>query len=161
MRAFRARTGGFVATFEPEEARMLTQFATQLTELLNDRELLVADPAVLRLFPDAYRGDAEAAAEFRRFTADELAERKAANAQTVIDSLREAGGARRATKVTLGAQQAQAWIRTITDLRLTAAARLGIDSEDVILAADRPLARVYDWLAFVQDSLVTALQRRL
>ncbi|MFN8086247.1 MAG: DUF2017 family protein [Microbacterium sp.] len=40
------------------------------------------DPAVARLVPDAYRGDAEAAAEFRRYTEADLLQRGAAPTPT-------------------------------------------------------------------------------
>jgi hypothetical protein len=41
---------------------------------------------------DAYPDDAEASAEFRRFTADDLTTRKAANARRIIADLAAAAG---------------------------------------------------------------------
>jgi len=159
MRAFRRKGSDYEASFAPEEARLIVQLTEQLGAMLAQPD--AADAAVLRLLPDAYPDDAEAAAEFRRFTADGLAERKVLNGQTVAASLAEATAATSATKVRLEEQQAQAWIRAISDIRLTIASRLGIESDDDRPAADEPLGDIYDWLAFVQESLVVAMQRRL
>jgi hypothetical protein len=117
------------------------------------------DPALARLFPDAYADDDEAAGEFRRFTERSLRDIKVAHAGTVLDSLARAGD-----KLVLVEGEAQAWLGTLTDLRLTIGSRLGIDSEDHSwhdgLAQDDPrlaLAQVYDWLTYLQETLVHAL----
>jgi hypothetical protein len=47
-------------------------------------------PAVARLVPDAYRGDAEAAAEFRRYTEADLLQRRRTDADLVAASLARA-----------------------------------------------------------------------
>jgi hypothetical protein len=117
------------------------------------------DPAMLRLLPDAYRDDAAAAAEFRRFTADGLAERKAANARAVVASIGTESTT--ATTVRLDEPAVQAWLRVLTDIRLVLATRLGIehdgdrgyaDSDAAILLSD-----IYDWLGIVQSSILDAL----
>ena len=122
------------------------------------------DPALVRLLPDAYPDDPAASAEFRRFTADGLAERKSANARIVIESLaqrdgddpwRSASTRRRPT----------AWLRAITDIRLVLGARLGIvqdgDEGDIHDEESALQRAVYDWLAGVQEFLVlAALQPR-
>ena len=157
MRAF-TRTGHTVsAKFEPEEADTLAILAGQVAALVADRSEYASDPAVLRLLPDAYPGDDEASAEFRRFTADDLAGRKVANATAVADSLAEAARADKATTVKLDPPTAQAWLRTLTDIRLTIAARLGFDDEKTGPTGDPLLLDVYDWLGFVQESLVSAV----
>ncbi len=58
----------------------------------------------------------------------------------------------------------QAWLRSLTDIRLSIAVRLGIDSEADQLAlaeGDDPavstMVDVYDWLGYVQETLVGAL----
>lgn len=157
MRAFR-RTGDLVsAKFEPAEADALATMAGQIAALVTDRSDFENDPAVLRLLPDAYPNDEEASAEFRRFTVDDLAARKVANANALARSLDGAVHARSATTVTLDRQAAQAWLRALTDMRLTIAARLGIDDEESATAGDPLLLDVYDWLGFVQESLVAAV----
>ncbi|MFP3415909.1 DUF2017 family protein, partial [Bacillus sp. SIMBA_074] len=75
----------------------------------------------------AYPDDPEASAEFRRFTAAGLAERKEAGARTVIETLGDALDG--PVTVSLDAAQATAWLRTITDIRLVLAARLGIHQD--------------------------------
>lgn len=157
MKAFRRKGGSFRAQFEPGEAGMLASLAGQVAELVASRTGNENDPAVLRLLPDAYTGDAEASEEFRRFTADGLAERKIANAGVLAASVAEAAAATSATEVTLDARAAQAWLRTLTDIRLTIAARLGIEQDEDAGADDPALRDLYDWLGFVQGSLVDVM----
>jgi hypothetical protein len=156
VKAFRRRGTSFRAEFEPAEASMLASLAGQVAELVGTRTDDGADPAVVRLLPDAYPDDPEASREFRRFTADGLAERKIANAGVLAASVADAAGATSATKVTIDAQTAQAWLRALTDIRLTLAARLGIEQDEDL--GDDPLLRdLYDWLGFVQGSLVEVM----
>ena len=67
-------------------------------------------------------------------------------------------------EVSLDEAQATAWLRSITDIRLVLAARLGIledGDEGDIHDQESALQRVvYDWLAGVQEFLVLALQSR-
>jgi GNAT superfamily N-acetyltransferase len=157
VKAFRRKGTVFVASFLPEEARMLTQLAAQVAELLETRADSSPDAALKRLLPEAYRGDPEAAAEFRRFTSDDLAGRKVANARVLIESVREAAAATSVTKVTLDAAEALAWIRALTDIRLSIGARLGIETDDAVLDQGEPMVEVYNWLGFAQESLVVLL----
>lgn len=138
------------------------------------------DPVLQRLLPDAYRDDDEAAGDFRRFTERSLRGRKSDNGRVVIDSLTRAGlsdqveaaaagaGPADATgvEVELDADEAQAWLRALTDVRLALATRLGVEEGDDdywdALPADDPRAYlhdVYDWLGFVQETLVAAVAR--
>ena len=112
----------------------------------------------MRLLPDAYPGDATASAEFRRFTSSGLIDRKVANADTVMASLSlaiESG------EVRLDTQLSAAWLRCLTDIRLTLASRLGIESDDQESTDDPVLHNLYDWLGFLQNSLVDALDATL
>jgi hypothetical protein len=136
------------------------------------------DPALQRLLPNAYRDDAEAAAEFRRFTATGLTERKIANAQAVraalaVDMAADDDAAPDADRapdddrmapavggILLGGHSAQQWLSTITDLRLTIANRLGIESDDDEGRTDEaamPLQESYYWLGELQEMIVQAL----
>jgi hypothetical protein len=117
------------------------------------------DPALARLFPDAYRDDEEAAGEFRRFTERSLRDTKIAHAKAVQHCLASSG-----PKMVLGDAEAQSWLGTLNDLRLTLGARLEIeeDSHEVYeaLPDDHPavvLFHIYDWLTFLQETLVQAL----
>lgn len=159
MRAFRRSRHQFVAVFEPIEASTLSLLAAQISELVDNRADRADDPALARLLPDAYPDDPEAAAEFRRFTAEDLASRKSENARRIVFDLTPAAQANSATTVKVDAQSAQAWVRSLTDIRLTIAARLGIESDDDLGSADSELLDVYNWLGFVQGSLVDCLDR--
>jgi hypothetical protein len=117
------------------------------------------DPALARLFPDAYADDEEAAGEFRRFTERSLREAKLANARIVRTCL-----ARPGEKLTLSEDEAGAWLGTLNDLRLTLGSRLGIDEDSHEFFASLPeddpafaVFHVYDWLTFLQETLVQSL----
>lgn len=153
MRAFqREPDGTVVASVDRDEALLLQNLASQVTALLREGDGL--DPAIVRLLPDAYPDDASASAEFRRFTAGGLVERKLANADTVMMTLSESV---ESGEVRLDPQQAGAWLRSLTDIRLTLASRLGIESDDQAPSEDAILQNLYDWLGFVQNSLVEAV----
>lgn len=114
------------------------------------------DPALLRLLPDAYSDDEDAAAEFRRFTERDLREGKVRNAQAVLDVLQTAP-----RRVSIGPEEMGAWLGFLNDTRLTLGTRLGITEDNHAeldaLPDDDPrasLVQVYDWLTFVQDALV-------
>lgn len=167
MKPFRrARDGAIVAVFEREEADVIARLAAESAELVESVRSGVdpaSDPALLRLLPDAYPEDAEASAEFRRFTTDGLAERKSLNAVTVVESLSAAHASGKAgrVEVRLDADDASAWMRAVGDIRLVLAARLGIvedgDDGEVHDEESALLRAIYDWLAYVQDTLVGAL----
>ena len=156
MKAFKRRGGDYVATFEPEEARVLLQLTAQVTELLDEPD--TADAAVMRLLPDAYHGDPEAADEFRRFTSESLVERKVRNARVIGEAVAAVAVSARPEKVTVSGEDAQAWIRGLSDIRLTIAARLGIETDADEVPWHEPVAQIYQWLAFVQESLVRVLR---
>jgi len=118
------------------------------------------DPVLARLLPDAYGEDPEAAGEFRRYTEQGLRSGKVAAAQTVLATLPSDGG-----RVRLSAGDAEAWLRSLNDVRLALGVVLGItedyehelgdpDSEDPREA----YLHVYDWLTFLQETLVRALR---
>ncbi|HLH57896.1 MAG TPA: DUF2017 domain-containing protein [Streptosporangiaceae bacterium] len=117
------------------------------------------DPALARLLPDAYRDDPDAAGEFRRYTEQSLRLAKQETARTVLDTLPADGG-----PVRLSGDEAQAWLRTLNDVRLALGVRLEVTEEfedqwQELDAADPRSAafEVYAWLGGVQDSLVQAL----
>jgi hypothetical protein len=84
-----------------------------------------ADPAVARLFPDAYVGDEEAASEFRRFTRRTMREAKVRNADVLLRSLERAE-----VCLVLTDDEALAWLKALNDLRLVLGSRLGITEEN-------------------------------
>jgi hypothetical protein len=126
---------------------------------LSDSERLPDDPVLARLLPDAYPEDPVAAGEFRRYTEISVRSGKMAAARTVLATLPEDGG-----RVKLSVEEAQAWLRSINDVRLALGVRLEItDDRDEMLsrvAAGGPDAAglwVYDWLTLLQETLVEAL----
>ena len=131
------------------------------------------DPVLARLFPTAYdeAQDEEAAEDFRRFTEQTLRDGKARAAAQVIDTLEESGLPASPPDgmfidVELDAQAAQVWLRAFNDMRLAIGTRLEVtdDDEDTwdALPEDDPRAPVhdiYDWLGYIQETLVRALSR--
>jgi Domain of unknown function (DUF2017) len=116
------------------------------------------DEVLARLLPEGYRDDPEAAAEFRRFTERDLRARKIAVASTVLSTLGSGG------KITLDADRAQAWLLLLNDLRLAIGTRLSIAEDYEAVAASLtpddpqlPMYELYEWLTWLQDSLVRAL----
>ncbi len=117
------------------------------------------DPVLARLLPDAYSGDPAASAEFRRYTEETLRAGKISSAQAVLASLPAGGG-----DVVLSEPECQQWLKALNDVRLALGVRLGITEEDQelsdSLSADDPRSAyiwVYQWLAYLQESLIEAL----
>ena len=179
VHGFRRRLGGRIVLRADEiERGILADVVEQLVEFVTpeddpDADPLARivgidpdaerpdDPALARLFPDAYADDDEAADEFRRFTERSLRETKLANARVVLDGLARAGDD---DKVVVSDDEARAWLGTLNDLRLTLGSRLGIDEDSheffAALPEDHPafaVFHVYDWLTFLQETLVQAL----
>ena len=118
------------------------------------------DPVLARLLPDAYGDDPEAAGEFRRYTEHDLRSGKVASAQTVLATLPADGG-----RVRLSAGDAEAWLRSLNDVRLALGVVLGItedyEREFGELDPDDPreaYLHVYDFLTFLKETLVRALR---
>ena len=123
-----------------------------------------------RLLPSAYRDDFEDAADFRRLTERSLAEHKLRNSQLIVDTLREAGfdpdiedGP--VLEVELTESSALGWLTALNDVRLALSIRLGItdeqDSSDLLASADdskSAMAEIYEWLGFIQESLVGSIR---
>ena len=131
------------------------------------------DPVLARLFPTAYPADEEASAEFRRFTEGTLRDGKARAAITIIDGLEDAGLPPELTEeglmidVELDQPTAETWMRSFTDLRLALATRLEVEEGDEAywhsLPDDDPRAQahdIYDWVGYLQETLVHALSSR-
>lgn len=126
------------------------------------------DPALARLLPDAHRGDPAVAAEFRRLTEQDLRRRKSDGLTAAIDALRRVN---EGDRVSLDQPTAAAFVVALTDTRLLIGERLGLRTEEDVEALERQLgadpdnpaayaAAVYDFLTWLQDSLVGALMGR-
>ena len=121
------------------------------------------DPVLQRLFPNAYPHDDEAASDFRRFTERDLRAKKIAESHVVLRALAETEGGSHDLRFPVA--EADQWLRTLTNVRLAVATRLGISDADTAdeladLPDDDPrsfMVSIYDWLGFAQETLVLAL----
>lgn len=191
MRKFSRRRGMITTQLSAYEVELLTSLVKQLVELVSDGEpagfatrakpadafdALVADlqadpdepevsedPVLKRLFPSAYPNDPAAASDFRRFTERDRRVQKVAEAQVVLDRLEAT--ALGAHDLKIPREETDAWLRTLTSIRLAVATRLGIsDAVTAEQLAELPeddprsfLVSVYDWLGFAQETMVNAL----
>ncbi|MFJ9621555.1 DUF2017 domain-containing protein [Streptomyces sp. NPDC101181] len=166
--------GGAAVALDEVEISILRSLAVQLLELVgpgdqpaDGEDPLAAlfaegpseppsDPALARLFPDAYGGPGgsggsngpggpgspdgsggseeevrERSAEFRRFTEMDLRSRKREDALTVVrtlDALSPAGDG--GAVLTLTGDESRSWLGALNDLRLTIGTRLEVSDED-------------------------------
>jgi hypothetical protein len=152
-----------VARFDSGEVAVLHQVLGEVVALLSDG-FDRGDPVVERLFPDVYPDDPAAAADIRRYTEDDLKTGKLEQAETMLTLLPAGGG-----EVRLDDEQAEAWLRALTDARLALGLRLDInDDTDIVAELDEAVLRdptsprvgqltVYEFLTFLQESLLAAL----
>jgi hypothetical protein len=150
--------GGVSARFSLGNAEVLAGLARQLASLVADRENSATDPALGRLLPDAYRDRPEDAAEFRRFTETELGDEKVQGALALAASLEPQDGKKKVT-VELDDAQAFAWVRSLNDIRLALSTRLDIDDHGLARAGSHLDFAIYNWLGYVQATLVQAIDR--
>lgn len=120
------------------------------------------DPALLRLLPDAVKGDPDASLEFRQLTERSLREGK-------IAALRAASLDLDSDKLLLSDEGARLWAKALNDVRLVLAERLEIrdeaDAERVHQVQDwgdaddveSYLSLVYNFATWLQESLVQAM----
>jgi hypothetical protein len=182
-----AGEGGAAIALDEVEASILRSLEVQMLELIgpgpggeNDDPLAAlfaegpseapADPALARLFPDAYGEPGEPvdtetrarAGEFRRYTELDLRARKRDDALVVVRSLDGLGG--EGGVLELSAQDCLRWLGALNDLRLTLGARLEVTDEDeqglyALPDSDprKPLVMAYLWLGGMQESLLEAV----
>jgi hypothetical protein len=181
---FRRTRSGVKARLAPLEVGLLQRVLTDLLDLLGEGPSAKAgqagrdpleelagvareapptpdDPALARLLPDGYRDDPEAAAELRRLTEGTLRETKRAAARGVLEDLATVpdGGV-----VEVATERGELWLAALNDVRLALGTRLDV-TEDLYehppeLAEDDPRAAgfaLYDWLTWLQETLVQAL----
>ncbi|MGW2561713.1 DUF2017 domain-containing protein [Streptomyces sp. NPDC001514] len=184
--------GGAAVALDEVEISILRSLAVQLLELIGPgdepakgEDPLAAlfaqgpseppsDPALARLFPDAYGGPEgeendelrEFSAEFRRYTENDLRTRKRDDALRVVrnlDALTATGEGGAVLKLT--ADDAVHWLGALNDLRLTIGTRLEVTDEDEggdlyrLPDSDprKPMVMAYLWLGALQETLVETL----
>ena len=158
MKQFKASPAGITATFNEVEASVLRDLAEQLAVLLRAHDDRAGDSALVRLLPDGYRENADDAQEFRRFTETDLVDQKVEGAATIVSSL-SGPAVKGRVRLTLSDAEAFAWLRSLNDIRLAMAARLGIEDD---FYRPNPLDNdyaIYQWLGQVQFSLLRAVDR--
>ena len=163
----RDRQGRITLRLESVEVVILTDLVQQILALVEPGEVADSaiesdDPAVQRLFPNAYPDDDAASSDFRRFTERSLREGKVARAQMVLEGLEQLAAHDGRSEVEV--DEARAWLGALNDLRLVLAARLGVDDDEgqwrAAVSGDDEAeqgAMLYDWLTWLQDGLVDAL----
>nr|WP_268914268.1 DUF2017 domain-containing protein [Corynebacterium uropygiale] len=123
----------------------------ELTGLSSGHRDAPEDPALARLLPNFEReGDEEFDGDnslLRSFHENDIIKAKLTNLQVLNTALGPDGG----VEVTLSEDEAHAWVAAINDLRLY------LLSDGDIDVSPLDLETVADWLAFNQDSLLTAL----
>lgn len=156
---------GIVSSLALLEGVHLARLVDGFRELISDRD--PEDPAVRRLTPSAYPDDLDAAKSFAESTRDDLLDRRLAEASKVrkalepfdvdVESLSEEEALAPRDLVILD-EDLDAWLRTITAIRLVIADRLGITSEDQ--SADDGRTDIYDWLGYRLEMLIQAADAR-
>ncbi|GAA2798775.1 DUF2017 domain-containing protein [Streptomyces showdoensis] len=182
--------GGAAIALDEVEISILRSLAVQLMELIGPGEEPVegedplaalfaegpseppSDPALRRLFPDAYGDDSDelrqAAADFRRYTENDLRTRKREDALAVVrslDSLAADAAGESGAVLKLDPKGSRAWLGALNDLRLTIGTRLDVtdddESEQLYRLPDsdprKPMVMAYLWLGALQESLVETL----
>ena len=162
------RQAKFTTVFDPMEREVLGNLTSTVSEAIIQRaqsapkdelaEMMdmpsghteaPEDPSLARLFPDFqrpedqdYDGDASL---LRSLHENDIAKAKLKNLQVVNTALGPTGG----VEVAIGEDEAQAFVAALNDLRLYVAAGEGPNETD--------RDAIVEWLAFNQDSLLTAM----
>lgn len=126
------------------------------------------DPALLRLFPDGYMDDADAAQEFRRYTQGGLRALKSQRLESVLAVLdRFADDTDKVQSIDLTDNEAESFLTTSNDLRLVLGVRLDIVTDDQDVGRDwadddprQASLGAYQWLSWLQASLLDAMATR-
>lgn len=183
------QVGEITIELHPQESIILGNLVSQLLGLLQSHssleldpdpllaryeiggtDCLPEDPALAKLLPNAYL-DPTLAGEFRKVTEQGLLNRKIEDALLVATAL--SGGVpehldlealsgdsdAEATIFFLTPDTLEPWVRTLTALRLSIAARLGIETEESYaelraLDEHEETFVIYEWLATLTDMLL-------
>ena len=146
----RGADGGVRLRFHEGEILLLRELLDELEALLEDPD----DPALRRLFPQAH-DDPDSEEQYRSLVRDQLVTGRSKALVLVRDTLGQEA---------LDAEEADAWLRALNDLRLVLGTRIDVtedlDYENIDLhePRGRDLA-VYGYLTWLQEQLVEALAK--
>lgn len=167
-----AREAGVLTSLVGAVTGLLTERAASapndelasLTGLRTGNTTPPEDPRLRRLLPDFHRSEsgspdadrADLNSALRSLHEPEIIDEKLAAGTIMLATIPAQGG-----RVMLTPEQADAWLATLTDVRLSLGAILHIDADmpDELDPADprAPHLDVYHWLTWMQDSLLQAL----
>jgi len=140
----RTPDGGVLLRLSPEERALLAGLAAELRSQLDGEP---REPSLRRLFPPAYADEQ-----------DERAYRELAGGG-LLDGRRQALEllAATATSDRLSAEEADAWLRALNDLRLVLGTRLDVQEGTLLDNPQTPELAIYGYLSWLQEQLVAAL----
>jgi hypothetical protein len=145
----RTRQGEIRLRLPRAERDLLRHLRAELGQLLDSAP---DDPSLRRLFPPAYDDEADEA-EYRRLMHDDLT----AGRRRALEVVEET-----ANRDRLSAEEAEAWLTALNDLRLVLGTRLDVREDTLLDALDphdprAPDLSVYAYLSWLQEQLVEAL----
>ncbi|MEA2498266.1 MAG: hypothetical protein QOH26_671 [Actinomycetota bacterium] len=133
-----------------------------LRELIDEMRVVLAaedrkDPVTARLFPPAY-DDSRDDEAFRELIGADLKSSKV----NALAKMSEKLGKRGPVHDVLVQEEADAWLRALTDLRLAIGTRLDVTEETMDVEIDpkhpdAPALSMLHWLGWMQESLLNAL----
>jgi hypothetical protein len=141
--------GDFRLRLPQAERDLLRHLRTELGRLL---DAAPEDSSLRRLFPPAYDDEADET-EYRRLMRDELLDGRRRALQVLEET---------ADRDRLNADEAQAWLTALNDLRLVLGTRLDVREETLLHGLDprdprAPELALYAYLSWLQEGFVEAL----
>ncbi len=162
--SIRRTEAGVVLVLQPAEVELLRDLAGQLESLLaGGVPERGGDKTRDRLFPRAYLDPTEDAAEteWQAAVHGDLVREKSAAVEALVDSLDTGTSGRKDTlTVTLGPEAVEQWVAAVNDVRLALGVVLEVSEDEPRLDRGdprRPGFEVYQWLTWLQGSLVQQL----
>jgi Domain of unknown function (DUF2017) len=148
----RTRGGDYRLRLSDAERELLRAVSGELLGLLREEP---GDPALRRLFPPAYDDDEESQEEYRRLMHAELQEGR----REALLLFAETAGRDRLT-----AEELDAWLRALTDLRLALGTRLDVTEDTYAREIDPQDPDAYElsvfgYLSWLQEQAVEAASR--
>ena len=140
----RTPDGGVLVRLSAEERSLLLGLAAELRAQLEGES---RDPSLRRLFPPAY-DDEEDERGYRELAGDELLSGR----RQALELL-----AATARSDRLSAEEADAWLRALNDLRLVLGTRLDVEEGALLDDPRTPELAIYGYLSWLQEQLVAAL----